>query len=462
MHLHSLIAVTIALPLRSTSASPLPDFSKEISQTIMGNICQMVEDISRFRCKGEDDAGPIQNPTRIYGNHEGSKSRYEDGIGTLVSTDDRFQFENKDECWTDLYWVEEVKNTTDWKLEAKNDCGGNSSECFAGIDNGVETCNEWSLGVETGAELGLKAKIFDAKLTAKLTATKGGRMSCYLDEDNWDDRLWIYQAQTRRLQTHDVHHAQPTSLASYHSPKMPKKMFKVLENNPEVMNHLGKELGMDENLAFYDIYSLTDPDLLAFIPRPAYALLVIIPMTPTWNEARTIEDKDKGDYEGKGEEEPVIWFKQTIGNACGSIGLVHSLLNSDASKHIVPGSTLAKIRDEALPKAMEERARVLEDSDAFEEAHADAVILGDTPAPTTSSEDNSGQHFVSFVKAKDGHLWELEGGRKGPLDRGLLKDDEDVLSPAAVEMGLGKLMRIEAEKGGDLRFSAIALAPAML
>ncbi|KAF1963957.1 cysteine proteinase [Bimuria novae-zelandiae CBS 107.79] len=239
------------------------------------------------------------------------------------------------------------------------------------------------------------------------------------------------------------------------------KMWNVLENNPQVMNHLAYALGLDKSLAFYDVYSLTDPELLAFIPRPVNALLVIIPMTPTWNEAREAEDKDKPEYAGKGDEEPVIWFKQTIGNACGSIGLVHALLNSEAVKHIQPGSTLDQIRQEALPKGMVERAKVLEDSDAFEKAHADAVKLGDTEAPLVLEEYRQGQHFVAFVKAKDGHLWELEGGRKGPLDRGAMKDDEDLLSLGALEKGLGRLMRIESEHGGDLRFSAIALAESL-
>jgi ubiquitin carboxyl-terminal hydrolase L3 len=49
----------------------------------------------------------------------------------------------------------------------------------------------------------------------------------------------------------------------------------------------------------------------------------------------------------------------------------------------------------------------------------------------------------------------------GPLDRGALKDDEDVLSAAALAKGLGKMMAIESEKGGDLRFSAIALAKSL-
>ncbi|KAF2683646.1 cysteine proteinase [Lentithecium fluviatile CBS 122367] len=236
------------------------------------------------------------------------------------------------------------------------------------------------------------------------------------------------------------------------------KLFTVLENNPQVFNHLAYALGLDKTLAFHDVYSLTDPDLLLFIPRPALALLVIIPLTPTWDEARNAEDKDKSDYEGRGEDEPVLWFKQTIGNACGSIGMVHCLLNGEASKHIQLGSTLDQIKKDALPKTIWERAKVLEDSDAFEKAHEEAATLGDTTAPTPEAGRHLGQHFVAFVKGKDGHLWELEGGRKGPLNRGLLKEDEDVLSEAALEKGIGRLIRIESEKGGDLRFSAIALA----
>lgn len=237
--------------------------------------------------------------------------------------------------------------------------------------------------------------------------------------------------------------------------------FEMLENNPQVMNHLAYALGLDKSLSFYDVYSLDDPDLLAFIPRPVLALLVIIPLTPSWHAARTAEDKDKSDYTGKGEEEPVIWFKQleTIGHACGSIGLTHAVLNSDASKRIQPGSTFEQIRKDALPKTMMDRARVLENSDAFVKAHGDAVKLGDTVAPPFEVE--TGQHFVAFVKGKDGHLWELEGSRKGPLDRGALQEDEDVLSPGALEKGIGRLISIEAESGGDLRFSVIALAESL-
>jgi ubiquitin carboxyl-terminal hydrolase L3 len=227
------------------------------------------------------------------------------------------------------------------------------------------------------------------------------------------------------------------------------------------MTPLAHKLGISARLVFHDIYSLTDPDLLSLIPRPCLALLVIIPFTPAWHASRIAEDKDKSEYTGKGDTEPVIWFKQTIGHACGSIGLIHCLLNGPAKEHISKGSFLENLRKDVLPLGMEERAQHLYDSEEFEHAHQSVASLGDTAPPSASEGDKLGQHFVAFVKGDDGHLWELEGGRKGPLDRGLLGEDEDVLSPRAIELGLGRIIKMEEESGGgDLRFSATALSKA--
>lgn len=68
------------------------------------------------------------------------------------------------------------------------------------------------------------------------------------------------------------------------------------------MNALAAELGLAKDLTFYDVYSLTDPDLISLIPRPVYALLVIIPLTPSWNESRVREDADIEEYAGSGPE----------------------------------------------------------------------------------------------------------------------------------------------------------------
>jgi ubiquitin carboxyl-terminal hydrolase L3 len=74
----------------------------------------------------------------------------------------------------------------------------------------------------------------------------------------------------------------------------------MAENNPEVMNRLAKKLGLSSELRFYDVYSLDEPELLAHIPRPGLALLVIIPLTPAWDQSRKAEGADKEPYTGSG------------------------------------------------------------------------------------------------------------------------------------------------------------------
>ncbi|KAI2465575.1 putative ubiquitin carboxyl-terminal hydrolase [Annulohypoxylon bovei var. microspora] len=236
---------------------------------------------------------------------------------------------------------------------------------------------------------------------------------------------------------------------------MERKSWVMLENNPEVMNQLALKLGLTSELSFYDVWSLDEPELMAHIPRPVLALLVILPRTTAWQKDRQAEDAEMDDYKGHGPEEPVIWFKQTIGNACGSIGFLHCAINGPASQYIQPDSDLDKIRRAAIPLGMNDRADMLYNSDPFEEAHKSCVQLGDTAA---TNEGNLGQHFVAFVKV-NGKLWELEGSRKGPIDRGELRDDEDVLSPKALDLGFRRVIRLEQEAGGnDLRFSCIALS----
>jgi ubiquitin carboxyl-terminal hydrolase L3 len=108
----------------------------------------------------------------------------------------------------------------------------------------------------------------------------------------------------------------------------------MVENNPEVMSSLVHSLGLSKELAFHDVYSIDDPDLLAFVPRPAYALLLVFPVNATYESARMTEDATKEEYAGAGPDEPVVWFKQTIRNACGLIGLLHGVTNGGASDFI--------------------------------------------------------------------------------------------------------------------------------
>ena len=66
------------------------------------------------------------------------------------------------------------------------------------------------------------------------------------------------------------------------------------------------------------------------------------------------------------------------------------------------------------------------------------------------------------MKSQNNQLWELDGRRKGPLNRGQLSVDEDVLSEKALDLGVRSFLKREtAAGGGDLRFSLITLAESL-
>lgn len=257
-------------------------------------------------------------------------------------------------------------------------------------------------------------------------------------------------------------HVQPSpeTPITIDDPDVPKtrKAFVPLENNPEVMSSLVHKLGLSKALSFHDVFSINDPDLLAFVPRPASALLLVFPVSRSYETFRMQEDEKNAEYEGKGAEEPVLWYKQTIRNACGLIGLLHAVSNGNSRDFIEPGSDLEKLVKDAIPLGPIERADLLYNSQALERAHQSAADQGQSAAP--SAEENIDLHYVCFVKDEKNNLWEMDGRRKGPLNRGTLGSEEDVLSEKALELGVRKfLQREEAAGGGELRFSLITLAP---
>lgn len=117
-------------------------------------------------------------------------------------------------------------------------------------------------------------------------------------------------------------------------PASTAQAFIPLEANPELMSNLLHTLGVSPALQIHDVYSLEDPDLLAFIPRPALALLLVFPISATYESHRLAEDATAPEYKGKGEAEPVVWFRQTIRNACGLMGLLHATANGAARNFI--------------------------------------------------------------------------------------------------------------------------------
>jgi len=103
-----------------------------------------------------------------------------------------------------------------------------------------------------------------------------------------------------------------------------------------------------------------------------------------------------------------------------------------------------------------DRALVLENDAELESAYMSVALQGDSKVPD-NAEDEVDFHYICFVKShKDGHLYEMDGDLKGPVDRGPLGIDEDVLA----ERGLSVIREfVKREDDGSGNFSLLVLAP---
>jgi ubiquitin carboxyl-terminal hydrolase L3 len=109
------------------------------------------------------------------------------------------------------------------------------------------------------------------------------------------------------------------------------KHFIPLESNPDVFTELAHKLGLSTSLGFQDVLSLDDPELLGFLPRPALALILVFPTTDKYERRVQDEDAKLEELQSSGD---VVFFKQTINNACGFYAILHAVCNGEARQKI--------------------------------------------------------------------------------------------------------------------------------
>jgi len=214
-----------------------------------------------------------------------------------------------------------------------------------------------------------------------------------------------------------------------------------LESNPDVMTKYVRNLGIEEPWFFTDVFGL-EPELLAMVPRPVLAVLLLYPLSDNVTNHPLGEEKP----------EPEIYFaKQTIGNACGTMGIIHAIANNlkkikvDDSKHFI------KFYEQTKDLTPLEKAQYLETDTVMGGAHEETAQEGQTEAP--SKDDLLRHHFVSFVN-HGGDLYELDGRRDAPLHHGTTCGD--TLLEDAVQV-VKKFIERDSEETG---FSVIALCKA--
>jgi len=100
------------------------------------------------------------------------------------------------------------------------------------------------------------------------------------------------------------------------------KCFIPLESDPTVFGDLLNAL------TFTDVWSIDDPLQLDLIPRPVLALILVLPTCEGYERHRQLKEPVYTTNDIK----DLVWFRQTIDNACGLYAILHAACNVRASE----------------------------------------------------------------------------------------------------------------------------------
>ena len=95
-----------------------------------------------------------------------------------------------------------------------------------------------------------------------------------------------------------------------------------------MLNDFSYALGLSTAYAWSDIFGFDD-ELLAMVPPNCRAVVLLFPIT---DKSERFQKEEREDIEnGKRANEVssnVYYMKQTVGNACGTIGVFHAIMNN--------------------------------------------------------------------------------------------------------------------------------------
>jgi ubiquitin carboxyl-terminal hydrolase L3 len=239
-----------------------------------------------------------------------------------------------------------------------------------------------------------------------------------------------------------------TTMSNDNSVNKEQRWF-PLESNPELMNRYIASLGFDTtHYALTDVFS-TESWALDMIPQPVAAVVMLYPLTDVQNEHARTEETSTTDKD--------VWFiKQRIGNACGTIGLLHALRNAPEPLRdisIQSGSWLSSFYSDCpatlSPIAKAER---LESDETIRTLHDKATSDESNQTSRGSLDDKLNVHFVALVHVNGG-LYELDGRKDGPVRHG------DTTKKTLLQDACKVVDTFMKRDPTEMRFTILALAP---
>ena len=206
---------------------------------------------------------------------------------------------------------------------------------------------------------------------------------------------------------------------------------------------------MSPAFQFHDVYG-TDESLLAMVPEPVHGVLLLYPISAASEAFNESSESSRAAAASRYAQQlsSLFYMKQTVGNACGTIGVIHALANSPAAASLDSARWLSSFLAQARGRSPDAIAALLEANDSIEETHQ---ALATEAVSDVHHASNDNLHFIALVQ-HEGLLVELDGRRGGPIVHGEV--GEQGLLRAALKV-VEEYMKRDP---GDVRFNMIALS----
>jgi len=219
-----------------------------------------------------------------------------------------------------------------------------------------------------------------------------------------------------------------------------------LESNPDMLNDFAWKVGLPKDYEFVDVFS-TDPELLVMVPPERLAVTLLFKSSSNIRKFKEEQNK-RIEAEGQKLSADLVYLKQYVGNACGTIACLHSIGNNSEVLGLSEESPIGKFLKTIKGKAPKDAGLALVDATDLHSASEASARGGQTAAPEATADVDA--HFICFVE-KDGDLYELDGNKAFPINHGPTAGD---LLGTAAQVIKAKFMDQDPE---SVEFNMMAL-----
>mmetsp|Transcript_20121 Transcript_20121/g.44382 ORF Transcript_20121/g.44382 Transcript_20121/m.44382 type:complete len:238 (+) Transcript_20121:35-748(+) len=228
--------------------------------------------------------------------------------------------------------------------------------------------------------------------------------------------------------------------------KIRKVHWVPLESNPDMLNDFARKVGLPSDFEFVDVFS-TDPELLIMVPPERLAVTLLYQCSSNIRKFKE-EQQKRIEAEGQKLSSELVYLKQYVGNACGTIACIHSIGNNSQVMGISEESPIGKFLTTIKSKTPQDAGLALVDATDMHSASEASAQGGQTAAPEATADVDA--HFICFVE-KDGDLYELDGNKAFPINHGPVGGD---LLEAAAQVIKANFMEQDPE---SVNFNMMAL-----